>query len=355
MFSLDYFMSLTSSWEFFKNTELPIFIYGMGDGCLKLTKQLSGIGVSETGIFASDEFVRGHSFLGHKVKTLAEVESEYEEFAVALAFGAGYPSLMEKIDNISKKHKLIVPDTAVVGGEPFTKSYLSKRFSDAKKVYDMLYDDFSKLVYENIIAYKITGDIEFLRKITTEPEEAYENILRLPKDVAAVDLGAYNGDTIREMLEFTGGSYKKIFAVEPNGRNFRKLSEYAEGMENVTLVNAAGWSFSGEITFSKGGGRMAKASEKGVLTPCVSVDDLLCGEKADYIKYDVEGAEKEALSGSENTIKSFSPRLCVALYHRLEDIIDIPLQVCEMNPDYKFFIRHYPYYPAWETNLFCTK
>lgn len=353
MFSVEKFLKLTSSWEYLKNTGLPVFIYGMGDGCVKLLKQFEKEGIKESGIFASDEFVRGHSFMGHQVKRLSQVEEEYEDFVVVLAFGAGYGSLIEKIDGISRRHKLLVPDTAVVGGEPFTKEYLSENFLKIKKVYDILEDSFSKKVFENILCYKITGEISYLREITTLPQEAYDNILKIARDSTYVDLGAYNGDTVREFISLSGEDYKRIIAVEPNGRNYRKLCEYSQNVRNLTCINAACQSFSGEIKFSKGGGRMAKADGNGVLTSCVSVDDIVKGDGCDYIKYDVEGAEKEALEGSRETVKSFSPKLCVALYHRLEDIFEIPLQIYEMNPDYKFYMRHYPYYPAWETNLFC--
>lgn len=353
MFSYNYFKSLTSSWQYLQNTQLPIFIYGMGDGCVKLLKQFEKYGIKETGIFASDEFVRGHSFMGHEVKTFSKVQHEHEDFVIVLAFGAGYQSLIEKIDDISKKYKLLVPDTSVVGGDAFTKEYLFNNFEKAERVYHLLADDFSKKVFSDIIAYKITGDIEYLRGITTYPEEAHNNILNLESQSVYVDLGAYNGDTVEEFLKFTNDSYKKIYAVEPNKRNFRKLSESTKDLENCFCINAAVWNHSGEILFSKGGGRMAKADENGVLTNCVSVDDILNGKKADYIKYDVEGAEKLAIEGSEKTISEFKPKLCIALYHRLEDLFELPLQVNLINSDYKLYIRHYPYYPAWETNLFC--
>lgn len=353
MWDLNFFLSLKSSWEFLKETSLPIFVYGMGDGCVKLLKQFEKYGIKETGIFASDEFVRGHSFMGHTVKKLSQVESEYEEFVVVLAFGAGYESLINKIDEIAKKHKLLVPDTAVIGGEPFTKEYLAENFYKANEVYEKLSDSLSKEVYENVFAYKITGEISYLQKITTTPNEAYEKILKAENLKSYVDLGAYNGDTVREFIGFSNENYEKIIAVEPNGRNFRKLCEYGENVKGLVCKNAVCWSFSGEIPFSKGGGRMAKADENGVMTPCVSVDDLVGELGCDYIKYDVEGAEKMALEGSQNTIKSHKPKLCVALYHRLEDMIDLPLECLRLNPDYKLFVRHYPYYPAWETNLFC--
>ena len=67
---------------------------------------------------------------------------------------------------------------------------------------------------------------------------------------------------------------------------------------------------------------------------------------------DVEGAEDEAINGAVNTIKAFRPKLMISLYHRNRDIFYLPLKVLELHPDYRLYIRHQPYIPAWETNLY---
>ena len=71
----------------------------------------------------------------------------------------------------------------------------------------------------------------------------------------------------------------------------------------------------------------------------------------DYIKYDVEGAEKEALLGSVNTIKAHKPALLVSAYHRSEDIFELPLMLNTLEPSYKLYLRRYPYIPAWDLNI----
>jgi len=68
---------------------------------------------------------------------------------------------------------------------------------------------------------------------------------------------------------------------------------------------------------------------------------------------DIEGAEYQAIKGAENTIRRHSPKLMISLYHRNEDMFKLPLLIHSINPDYKFFIRHQLYIPAWETNLYC--
>jgi len=74
--------------------------------------------------------------------------------------------------------------------------------------------------------------------------------------------------------------------------------------------------------------------------------------RPDYIKYDVEGSEKEALLGSVKTIQSCRPKLLVSLYHRSEDLFALPLFLKEISPDYNFYLRKLPYVPAWDLNLY---
>ena len=83
--------------------------------------------------------------------------------------------------------------------------------------------------------------------------------------------------------------------------------------------------------------------------------DTEVSECVDYIKYDVEGAEKEALSGSQSTISRCMPTLCVSLYHRSGDIFELPLMIKEKFPQYKLYMRRREYIPAWDTVLIAVK
>ena len=67
---------------------------------------------------------------------------------------------------------------------------------------------------------------------------------------------------------------------------------------------------------------------------------------------DVEGFEREAIWGAAQTIAHYTPKLMISLYHRNEDIFELPLLIKMLNPNYKLYIRHQLYIPAWETNLY---
>lgn len=352
MFDYNYFSRLKPWYERLKNCGEPVFIYGMGDGCEKVLSAFSKHGIRPSGIFASDDFTRGQQFAGFDVRRLSEIEAEYKSFTIAMAFGTSLPDIMRRIDDISLRHTLIYPDTPVIGDDFFTKEDFLMRFKSAQKVNDLLADNQSQTVFKNVLSFKITGDISYLKEIFTQPDEAYENILKLSGSEIYMDLGAYTGDTIAEFLAHTGGSFKAIYALEPNKKNFRKCVKNTTALNNVYLYNSPAWKNDAFLNFSSGAGRQAQISDKGSLVWGRSVDSILSGCEATYIKYDVEGADRFAIMGSERTIRKCSPKICTALYHRAYDIIELPLLIHDIAPDYKLYMRQYPYYPAWETNLF---
>ncbi len=56
---------------------------------------------------------------------------------------------------------------------------------------------------------------------------------------------------------------------------------------------------------------------------------------------DIEGFEKFALLGAENTISRQLPLLCICTYHTIEDSWEIPLLINRFNSKYKIYLRHH--------------
>ncbi|MBQ8825422.1 MAG: FkbM family methyltransferase [Ruminococcus sp.] len=349
---LSFITEKLTAWEKLQAEERPIFIYGMGDGAEKIMRVFREKKIPLAGIFASDDFVRGHSFAGYKVRKLSEIEEQVDDFVVVLAFAAGYQSLVDKIIEIGKKHTLLVPDVPVAGGGLFTYEYCLEHAEELQTVYDMLADEYSKKVYANIINFKISGKIHYLMEVTTPKAEIYRKVIHLTPNEVYVDLGAYNGDTIREVLQFTRDKYIRIYAIEPDRKNYKKLIKYTDGMPNVYTYNAVAWCTDTEVPFATKAGRQSAVSAFGQTVPAIAVDSVLQGKVATLIKMDVEGCEREALWGCAQTIAHYNPKLMVSLYHRNEDMFSLPLLIQKLNPNYDIYIRHQLYIPAWETNLY---
>lgn len=351
-------------WDYLQQCDKPIVLYGMGNGAEKIKAVLDEKKLLVAEVMASDEFVRGHSFLGHRVKKLSEIEEQYgNDFVILVSFGTQIPDVMEHIYEIGKKHELYAPNVPVAGDGLFDLKFANEHKSELQTVYKLLADEQSRKVFENVIRYKLGGDLKYLREIETPSEEKFD-LLNIGVEEIYVDLGAYDGDTVVEFLNETSLQFKKIYAMEPDSRNYRKMKRrlYMIGSALLECYNVGAWNEDTSVIFSLRNGRGSHAvPEDGKpLNPArfrevkmMKTDTMLQGGAATYIKIDVEGSEANALNGAAETISAFKPKLNVALYHRNEDMFELPLLVHKLNKKYKFYMRHHPYIPDWETNLYC--
>lgn len=183
----------------------------------------------------------------------------------------------------------------------------------------------------------------------------YFDIFSPEKDEVFVDGGGYNGDTIMDFLAWTGQIYKQIYIFEPLDEMFKIIQERVakEHIRGSKLYQNALWNKREKLSFfeSGSGSRVMESGKKDIMG--VSLDEIVGDEKVTYIKMDVEGSELMALEGARNTIIRNKPRLAICIYHKPEDIIELPTYILEIVPEYKFFIRHYCS-NMWETVLYAT-
>jgi len=334
-------------WNRLKNADKPIVLYGMGDGGDKIIKVLESYGVSVSGVFASDGFVKKKLFHGMPLMTYAEALAAFGDMIVLVAFGTAIKDVLDNVRRIASEQELYVPDVPVAGSTLFNEGFVKENADKLRFVFDRLATERDRFVFENLVRYKLSGKAEYLYAAEDTKERTY-SLLSPGNDEVYVDCGAFIGDTVAEFTGVAGG-YRAVYAIEPDGRTFRKLCANTEGMENVRLFNAAVSDKEGFTSFSALGSRGSKQTESGVEIPTVSVDGILGGKEATFIKMDVEGMEGADINGATHTIKTHRPKMFLSCYHRSEDLFDIPMRVLNIRDDYKIHIVHYPCLPAWDT------
>ncbi|MBQ6815877.1 MAG: FkbM family methyltransferase [Clostridia bacterium] len=337
-------------WDYLKGVNKPVVLYGTGNGADKILNELILRGITVSGVFASDGFVRNRTFRGFPVLSYNNAKLKFGNMVVLVCFGSFLPEVINNIKLIASENETYAPDVPVceVSGV-FDLEYAAEHKEQLEKVYNLLADDTSKKVFENIILYKITGKINYLLESETPKSEIY-NILTLNSCNVYLDLGAYNGDTVAEFLGYNNCP-KKIIALEPDIKNFKKLVNNTKQYDFVNCINAAVGANCGSVNFLARGGRNSKINSQGNNIPQISVDSLnLTGDI--FIKMDIEGNESQAILGAEKTIKLFKPKMNIAAYHKNADMFELPLSVLKINPDYKVYLRHHPYLPAWDTNFY---
>ena len=344
-------------WDELAEEKRPILIYGMGNGADKLLSRFEKYGIKASEVFASDGFVRGHSYRGFKVKSFSEICQEYDDFVIVLSFGTNREDVLDMLADIDCKYDLYAPDMPIANEEEyFDREFYNAHYREILSAYEALSDERSKNAFSLLLRYKISGRIKFLDMASDVDDDIYSLFTGLCIG-SVIDGGAYNGDTIREMRD-RFPELTKAIAVEPDARNFKKLSKYADGVDDfdIELHCAALWSSDGMGVISSSANRnstvtaTASYEHRAEQTKLVTVDSLAT-ERVDYIKYDLEGAEMEALWGSLDTIKKYSPALRIAIYHRSRDIFDIVNYMKEKTSGYDFYIRRKRCLPAWEIDL----
>ncbi len=380
---------MTDLWQHLKAAHTagrPIVMYGMGNGADKILAVCTDYGIQIADFFASDGFVRGHTFHGKVVLSYAQMKEKYRLVPpiVLLSFASSRPEVLALIERVATECELYIPDVPVCGTELFDAAFVESHRSSIAAARTLLADEASRFVFDGIIEAKLTGRMDVLRATESNPDEAFHQILHAERFCTALDLGAYNGDTIRELSTYAP-ALERVVAMEPDRRNFKKLDAYAASLHEtqrdlrVLPVSAGAWSEDTTLTFHSSGNRNAGLSDASattgrsplsntagnpyfgksesvtVRTPDGVARELLGDRRVDYIKYDVEGAEREALLGSRALLMCDAPALLVSVYHRSGDLFALPLLVHELNPSYRLYLRRMAGVPAWDINLYAVK
>ncbi len=358
-------------WERLSQSNKTIVLYGMGNGADKILDVCHARGITVSGVFASDGFSRGNLFRGMPVMTWDAVKETWgrENVIVLLSFGTSRPDVLENVLRIHSEAELYVPDVPAFGDSVFDRTFFEAHREELAAARALLSDAESRRIFDLVVEYKLSGELMPLLDARNDSDEVWDTLVRPTEISRAADLGAYNGDTVRELIERGEGAISQIYAMEPDVRNYKKLQAYAEGERRarVTAVHAGAWSEEAVLTFEKSGNRNASfdqnRSQSLAARPvklceiaAKPLDAVLDGTLVDYIKYDVEGSEREAILGSRETITRSYPTLLVSLYHRSEDIFALPLLLREQFPAYtSFYLRRFGGVPAWDLNLYVKK
>lgn len=195
-------------------------------------------------------------------------------------------------------------------------------------------------------------------RITAFNEDQYFDLeeLKPQENEVFVDCGAFDGDSAFAFMKWCDNKYKHIYCFEPDKNNYILCKKNLENYyAKTTIFNKGTWSSETELSFSDTADVASHICDDGIQRIAVEPLDqeLLVkrNEKVTFIKMDIEGAELETLKGARQIIAEQKPKLAICVYHKPEDIFTIPEYLRTLNPDYKFYLRHYTF-AAWDTVLY---
>lgn len=75
--------------------------------------------------------------------------------------------------------------------------------------------------------------------------------------------------------------------------------------------------------------KIVDQEKEGCVIETVALDELI-DERVTFLKMDIEGAEAEAIKGAKNIIQKDKPKLAICIYHKPNDLWEIPLMIHEL-------------------------
>lgn len=168
--------------------------------------------------------------------------------------------------------------------------------------------------------------------------------VRLSKDDVVFDCGAHNGSF--SMYSIIKGC--EVYAFEPVPETFKRLQHNMElySTDKIHLINRGVWNCNSNVPFyisEDSATDSAILPKKGIVKTLnvISIDEFVKEngiERVDFVKADVEGAEKLMIEGMRETIRKFHPKLSLSAYHEADD--PKILEELILSIDNKYKIHH---------------
>lgn len=179
-----------------------------------------------------------------------------------------------------------------------------------------------------------------------------------------IDAGACWGETSLYFAHEVGKD-GKVFAFEFIPSNLDVLRKNIEAnpllANTINVVEQPLWKEEGQMLYYVDWGPGSRVSFEKLRadfadTQCstTTIDHTMSKynvPRVDFIKMDIEGAELNALRGTEKTILRCHPKLAISLYHSIEDFKTIPRYLNSLGLPYKYYLDHHTIYEN-ETVLF---
>lgn len=324
----------------------PVVVYGAGIYAREVTDFLGAHGVTVADYLVDEAYAGGSTLTGHPARTISDIRGRHKDFCVVIGF-CGDPHVART--RLIQRHKMPEADIHELDCR-FWRRFAMAEWSSASlhqrgfsEVLALLEDDTSRMTWVSYLNAKLLFDSGELRKYRAPRQYFPPDLPKfMPKaDDVFVDAGAFTGDTLAEVVALTGGRGTAAYhAFEPDEGNADQLALYVSqrGLSNVTIRRVGLWHESSVLCFAGNEGSRSGFSDDGAASVRVEALDQL-GIRPSFVKMDIEGAEHNALRGMEHTLRLCRPRLAVAVYHKPEDMLEIPRFLRQVASGYHFHLR----------------
>ena len=357
------------------NEHKKYVLYGGGVMAERLSKQLKETGMKLIAVTDNYDAKKRKKmeYCGFKICNLAEIKNDVDDdtcviLAINAFFSLNAIAYYEQVFG-GNFEKLFVPNPYTclrpcVMNDDFAKEvripvenpiYKKVRnlFSDdvsldifdrlwKSKTYDSKYDSFELVNYLEVKDVYYFGEAYWDSFDFSPTKEQFATVF---------DCGAYIGDSIKPVCSVIPEKRILYYAFEPDKENaniIRTNTEFDKACVDLRVLEYGVGSKNEELFFEfpdnnqKDAGRFIDSTsvENGLKLTIKKIDDLNLEIKGQlYIKMDIEGSEMAALKGAAEIIKKHMPYLAICVYHRKNDLTEIPSFIADLGCEYDYYLR----------------
>jgi len=350
---------------FWADGDAPLLIYGTGSVGQDVLRILTTRGLPVTGFMDHREPGRGCL---HQVRVCRPDDPAFPadvraRAAVILAIhnpDADLPAIIRNLTNLGyRRFVSMIELSRHFAAELGPRFWLTNPgfYANLEPIlaagYSLWADDKNRSLYTCLLKYRTTGDLVFLPEPDAGPCYCPADVPAWENPVRVVDCGAYTGDSLTA-LKAAGYRLEAVASFEPDAASYSHLVQVAREVlgpiDELTLWPCGVFSSAIQMRFDMDQGTSSRISSSGsTIIQCISLDEAIPHFAPTLIKMDIEGAEHEALLGAREMIARFHPGLAISVYHRPEDLWQIPLLVervrqgasegRETSPAYEYYLR----------------
>jgi FkbM family methyltransferase len=290
--------------------------------------------------FADNE--GGTKVAGIDVLSLGDVMHNHHEAIIIIAIW----DKAEREDIIKQLRALGFPYVTDAYEYTFSKACHGKICKQKELYYlEKAWDFFTEESDREIILNKALYYLGAISETPYELPQYFVPFMDISEDEIFADCGFFNGDTAESYIKDAGGKFKKYYGFEPNAKNIAQVKPEIKNDPRIEITQAGVYSYCTTLMFNDEHADASSFEMKGAgntEVPVVSLDAFFADkEKPTFIKMDIEGSEMAAILGAKCLIRDYKPKLAICLYHKPEDMIEIPKLIREIMPEYQMILKQH--------------
>ena len=301
-----------------------------------------------------DNNIEDENMWGYPVRKVQEINEQYKNFKVLILSSIHY-------EEIKNEWLRFIPETDIFPCYNFDTrvhfNYFEDRYrkwiEDKKNlisfIYDRLADDISKKSFFLMLIGAEHYSASELMSVcsispTEDPDYFHEyDFMRLSDSEDYLDVGAYDGDTVKSFLKASRSKYNSIVAVEPDKELYQQLERTCRQIDrekiNCLCIGLGDTVSRANLQLNNNKYMNTVIVEDDGDFEIKTIDTL--GNKFSLIKISVYNPECRCniIRGGKEVLSIQRPKLIIQISRQSDDILNIPNEILKINPDYKIYFR----------------